>query len=60
MLNHEEEWTRIPVPVEDDADRRQLCGILTACGLCARVVRVRDKPKAPIKRYIEYARNAME
>ena len=50
-------WTRIPQPIDSDADRRALCGILVAAALevrVVRVVRVRRTPGATPKRYVEY------
>lgn len=47
-------WTRIPQPIDSDADRRTLCSILTAAALEVRVVRVRRTPGATPKRYVEY------
>ena len=51
------EWVRIPEPVEAEADRRQLCAILTACGLEVRIVRVRATQRGTPKRYVEYRQN---
>lgn len=47
-------WTRIPQPIDSDEDRRALCGILTAAALEVRVVKVRKTPGATPKRYVEY------
>lgn len=47
-------WTRIPQPIDSDADRRALCGILVAAALEVRVVRVRKTPGATSRRYVEY------
>ena len=47
-------WTRIPQPIDSDADRRALCGILTAAGLEARIVRIRKTSGATPKRFVEY------
>lgn len=47
-------WTRIPVPIPDERDRRELAAILTACGLEVRVVRLRLTPKSTPKRFLEY------
>ena len=49
-----EEWTRIPQPIDNEADRRSLCGILTAAGLEARIVRIRKTSGATPKRFVEY------
>ena len=50
----EAEWNRIPVPIPDERDRRELAAILTACGLEVRVVRLRLTPKSTPKRFLEY------
>ena len=47
-------WMRIPVPIPDERDRRELAAILTACGLEVRVVRLRLTPKSTPKRFLEY------
>lgn len=47
-------WIRIPVPVPDEADRRQLAGILTACGLEVRIVRIKSTNRGTPKRFVEY------
>lgn len=49
-----EEWTRIPQPIDNDQDRRAMCGILTAAGLEVRIVKVRKSSGATPKRFIEY------
>lgn len=51
---NETDWTRIPLPIDAEADRRQLCAILTAAGLEVRVVRVKATANGTPKRYIEY------
>ena len=50
----EAEWRRIPVPIPDERDRRELAAILTACGLEVRIVRLRLTPKSTPKRFLEY------
>lgn len=47
-------WTRIPQPIDSDADRRALCGILSAAGLEIRIVKVRKTSGATPKRFVEY------
>ena len=37
----EENWVRIPVHIEKEEDRRELCAILTAYGLEVRIVRIK-------------------
>ena len=49
-----ERWTRIPQPIDSEADRRTLCGVLTSAGLEARIVRIRKTPSATPKRFVEY------
>ena len=48
------DWTRIPVPIESEADRRSLVAILAAAGLEVRVVKERPTKSSAYKRYIEY------
>ena len=36
-----EEWSRIPAPIDSDTDRRAIVGILTAAGLETRIVKVK-------------------
>lgn len=49
-------WTRIPAPIESEADRKTICGLLVAAGLTVRIVKARSgpKPSSPFKKYIEY------
>lgn len=49
-----EEWTRIPQPIDNDQDRRAMCGILTAAGLEVRIVKVRKSSGTTPKRFVEY------
>lgn len=49
-----EEWTRIPQSIDNDQDRRAMCGILTAAGLEVRIVKVRKTSGATPKRFVEY------
>lgn len=49
-----DDWIRIPVPIAEERDRRELCAILTANGLDCRVVRVRKTSRSTPQRYIEY------
>lgn len=53
----ESEWSRIPEPIDAETDRRQLCAILSACGLEVRIVRVRVTQRGTPKRYVEYRKN---
>lgn len=47
-------WVRIPVAIDKEEDRRELCAILTACGLEVRIVRLKTTNRGVPKRYIEY------
>ena len=48
------DWKRIPVPIEAEADRRALVAILATSGLEVRVVKERPTKSSAYKRYIEY------
>lgn len=50
------EWQRIPIPIENEQDRRTLAAILAAAGLEVRIVKARSgaSKSAPYKRYVEY------
>lgn len=50
----EENWTRIPVPIPEERDRRELAAILTACGLEVRIVRLRLTQRGTPKRFLEF------
>ena len=49
-------WTRIPLPIDSEQDRRTLAGILSSAGLEVRVVKARigTNKSAPYKRFVEY------
>ena len=49
-----DEWIRIPVPIENDADRRAVAGALLSAGLTVRIVKAKPTPKGVWKKYIEY------
>lgn len=53
-VNHP--WSRIPPPVDSEADRRALVSILASAGLEVRIVKARSgaSKSAPYKRYVEY------
>ena len=40
---NETEWTRIPAPVDNEADRRTLLGILGSLGLEVRIVKIKAR-----------------
>lgn len=50
------DWVRIPAPVENETDRRTICGLLTSIGLEVRVVRVKmgEKSSSPVRRFVEF------
>ncbi len=48
------QWTRIPAPIEAEADRRSLVAILAASGMDVRIVRVRLTARGSVKRFVEY------
>ena len=54
------DWTRIPAPIENEQDRRTICGILTSAGLEVRVIRAKtgESKSAPIRKFIEYRQQA--
>lgn len=52
------EWTRIPVPIENEADRRALVSILASAGLTVRIIKERKSPSSAYQRYIEYCQQA--
>ena len=52
----ENNWIRIPCPIETETDRRELVAILAAAELECRIVRCRATPKSPVKRFVEYRR----
>lgn len=47
-------WARIPVAIDKEEDRRELCAILTAAGLEVRIVKLKATNRGVPKRYIEY------
>ena len=48
------DWIRIPVPIETEADRRELTAILAAAGLEVRIVKERPTKSSSYKRFLEY------
>ena len=53
-MMQEQNWIRIPIPIADERDRRELCAILAANGLEVRVVRIRATKSGTPQRYVEY------
>ena len=53
-----EEWVRIPFPIEAEEDRRALCAILAAAGMSVRIVKARygTSKTPPMKKFVEYSR----
>lgn len=47
-------WNRIPLPINEDRDRRDLVGILTAAGLEVRIVKIKPTNRGTPQRYVEY------
>ena len=52
------EWTRIPLPIEAETDRRTMTAVLASIGLEVRVVKVRLTKGGTPKKYIEYRQQA--
>lgn len=52
------EWSRIPISIENEADRRTMVSILASAGLTVRIVRERKSPSSAYQRYIEYCQQA--
>ena len=48
------DWIRIPVPIADEKDRRDLCSALSSNGLEVRIIRIRKSKNASPSRYVEY------
>lgn len=49
-----DEFTRIPVEITADSDRRELAAILTAYGLTVRIVKVRLTQRGTPKKFVEF------
>ena len=49
-----DDWTRIPMEIPNEADRRTLCAILASVGLEVRIVKERKTKGGAYQRYIEY------
>lgn len=47
-------WTRIPEPIESEADRRTLVAILANAGLEVRVTKERLTQRSAAKRFVEF------
>lgn len=49
-----DDWTRIPMEIPNETDRRTLCAILTSVGMEVRVVKVKPTKGSAYRKYIEY------
>ena len=49
-----DEWTRIPMEITNETDRRTLCAILASVGLEVRIVKVKPTKGSAYRKYIEY------
>lgn len=54
----ENNWTRIPVEIANETDRRTLCSILASVSLEVRIVKERKTKSSAYQRYIEYRQQA--
>ena len=48
------EWTRIPMEITNETDRRTMAAILTSVGLEVRVGNVKPTKGSAYRKYIEY------
>ena len=48
------EWTRIPMEITNETDRRTMSAILVSVGLEVRVVKVKPTKGSAYRKYIEY------
>ena len=49
-----DDWTRIPMEIPNEADRRTMSAILTSVGLEVRIVKVKPRKGSAYRKYIEY------
>ena len=49
-----DDWTRIPMEITNETDRRTLCAILASIGLEVRIVKVKPTKGSAYSKYIEY------
>jgi hypothetical protein len=49
-----DDWTRIPMEIPNETDRRTLCAILTSVGMEVRIVKVKPTKGSAYRKYIEY------
>ena len=45
-------WTRLPCPIPDEQDRRELCAILAANGMEVRIAK--ERTARAYRRFVEY------
>lgn len=48
------DFTRIPIPISAEADRRALVSVLASAGLEVRITKDRTSKSAAYKYYVEY------
>lgn len=48
------DWTRIPMEIASESDRRTMTSILASVGLEVRIVKVKLTKSGSYKKYIEY------
>ena len=48
------EWTRIPIEISNETDRRTMAAILASVGLEVRIVKVKPTKGSAYRNYIEY------
>ena len=48
------EWTRIPMEITNETDRRTMSAILASVGLEVRIVKVKPTKGSAYRKYIEY------
>ena len=53
-----DEWTRIPLPIEAETDRRTMSAILASVGLEVRIVKERKTKGSAYQKFIEYRQQA--
>ena len=53
-----DDWTRIPMEITNETDRRTMAAILTSVGLEVRIVKVKLTKGGTPKKYIEYRHQA--
>ena len=49
-----DDWTRIPMEITNETDRRTMSAILTSVGLEVRIVKVKPTQGSAYRKYIEY------